>query len=284
VKGWIEFLGLQPKNRIISISGIGDLKEWDTETLKGFHITNIEGSPILSTLVLNDSRITCSTYDNIKVYNPEANYSCDKTIQMEGYSNYQKLLLLSDGNLASSVTYKRKICIMILNCNNNFNCIKILNSQLIHLNAIIELSYDKFILCSPLDKNIFISLVRGKELEGLKVLNKHKRSVSALLLIKRYNLLVSGSIDRTAKVWDLLGHKCIKTLTHGDAINKLLLLLPNSNFVSCQYDGVIHIFNVLKFKCINTLKFTSSCSALLLLKDNNLVVALNDCSMILLGY
>jgi WD40 repeat protein len=117
----------------------------------------------------------------------------------------------------------------------------------------------------------------------LKVLNQHKGSVSALLLIKRYNLLVSGSYDKTAKVWDLLGHKCIKTLTHGDAINKFLLL-PNSNFVSCQYYRVIHIFNILKFECVNTLKFTSSCSALLLLKDNSLVIALHNGSLILLGY
>lgn len=77
---------------------------------------------------------------------------------------------------------------------------------------------------------------------GKKILFNHEDRVLTINVLKNGDL-VSGSSDKTIKIWDKDTGKLKKTLTgHTDYV-KQILVLPNGNLVSASFDFTIKVWN-----------------------------------------
>ena len=88
----------------------------------------------------------------------------------------------------------------------------------------------------------------------LQTLNCHLDSISSGLVCLPNGNLVSGSKDKTLKVWDLNSGECLQTLTGHSRNVKCLVLLYNGHVASGSYDKTIKIWNIEKGQCIKTLQ------------------------------
>jgi len=88
-------------------------------------------------------------------------------------------------------------------------------------------------------------------------LTKHKERVTALILLKN-NGLVSGSFDKTIKVWNQKTEKtfeCVVTLKQSSKVSSLTIS-GSSLLVSGHYDGTIQIRNQTSFVLLQTLNIS----------------------------
>ena len=92
-------------------------------------------------------------------------------------------------------------------------------------------------------------------------------SIIYCLIKLNSNEIISGSFDKTIKIWNLKEEKCIKTLEgHTDGINNLIKL--NSNEIaSCSNDKTIKIWNLKNSKLIKTINYSSPIYCLLKLNS-----------------
>jgi WD40 repeat protein len=87
-------------------------------------------------------------------------------------------------------------------------------------------------------------------------LNAHEGVVKTLLTTSNGNLL-SGSYDKTVKVWDCrMDYNLISTIIGHDNAICSLLLLPDNRIVSGSYNKTIRIWDLKSdgYKCIKILK------------------------------
>ena len=64
------------------------------------------------------------------------------------------------------------------------------------------------------------------------------------------DLCISGSIDRTCKVWDVASGQCIHTLRgHNDEILDVSFNTTGSKLVSASADGTSRVFNTMTGAC-----------------------------------
>ena len=70
---------------------------------------------------------------------------------------------------------------------------------------------------------------------------------------------MSGSYDKTIKIWDANTHKCIAILKgHSGYVYSVSFNTDSSKIVSGSYDKTINIWNVLSKKCLKTFYSNSS--------------------------
>jgi WD40 repeat protein len=73
-------------------------------------------------------------------------------------------------------------------------------------------------------------------------LEAHFDPVKSVDLMSDDTRIVSGSIDRTTKVWDLNTGKLLNTLEgHSSSVNSVAITSDNSKIVSGSYDKTIRI-------------------------------------------
>ena len=69
--------------------------------------------------------------------------------------------------------------------------------------------------------------------ECIKKLNGHTNSITSITVSNDEKTLISGSFDKSIKIWDLNSGKCIKTLFGHDGHVLLVMFSPNnSKFIS----------------------------------------------------
>ncbi len=113
-----------------------------------------------------------------------------------------------------------------------------------HQDSIQAIAYNdrnKYLAIGSKDKSFSLWKAMD-EYEGniVKTISINYRSY-ALAVLNNSNI-VSGSYDRTIKIWNSTSFKVIQTLTgHLGEINDLKIL-PNSNIVSCSVDKTIKIW------------------------------------------
>ncbi len=67
-------------------------------------------------------------------------------------------------------------------------------------------------------------------------------------------MIVSGSVDKTVKLWNTNTGECIKTLTgHDDKVNSVNFSSDNKFIVSGSDDKRIKVWNIDTGECIKTL-------------------------------
>ena len=88
--------------------------------------------------------------------------------------------------------------------------------------------------------------------ECVQTLHGHEHVVKALTLSKKGEL-VSGSYDKTIKVWRLDTGECLRTMTGHTNWVKSLTINKNGHLFSCSSDYQARIWNIESGKCLKTL-------------------------------
>ena len=99
-----------------------------------------------------------------------------------------------------------------------------------------------------------------KDYSEFKCLKGHKKRISSLAFADEYNYLMSGSDDKTLRIWDLKNTEdiqCIKVITDLMSEIDFLLYLDNRLLVGCE-DGVISFIKMNKLKRCRSIKFSDS--------------------------
>jgi WD40 repeat protein len=234
---FIYCLALLSDGNIASGSGDKSIKIWDGENdYKYINALNGHTDGVKCLLVLKNGNLISRSWDKcIRVWDYKS-YKCIKTI--EDHTRYGvSLINLIDGFYASG--YEDNT-IKIWNTNNEcVNTIKDDNSVfsllLLPENNIASGSYQtiKIWKCDIDYKNIqYIYTIKG-----------HTNYIYTLYLVND-DYILSGSGDKTIKVWDLKnGYQCINTLTgHNNRISSLLIL-NNDRLISTSQDGTVRLWN-----------------------------------------
>jgi len=87
------------------------------------------------------------------------------------------------------------------------------------------------------------------DFQYLKTLEGHSESVSSVAITLDGKYIVSGSSDKTIKVWDLTTGKCLKTLEGHKHQVRSVAITPDSKYiVSGSWDKTIKIWEMIAFK------------------------------------
>jgi WD40 repeat protein len=252
IESWDNLLDL-PNNNISSLLNGKTLKEWDINNYTCIK-SKPEEYPLSSFIIHPDGNIiVCSFNGIIKVFNPKDNLKCIKTVNLQDQKIFQRAygfenLHRSSDDIICSV--ESMGLIVVLDYYNEFKYKGILLNRVNNnFQSLVFISWNKAACVSRYDESFKIwDLLQN---ECLAIL-QHNRPVTTLLFIDESNLLLSGSEDRTIKVWDMNDYQWIETLYVCTIVN-CFLLLPNGYFVTADDDKKIKIWDLHGYRCLNVL-------------------------------
>jgi WD40 repeat protein len=149
----------------------------------------------------------------------------------------------------------------------NCSSLKCVNTLEFHTQCVLTCSYNPIgnqeIFSGGEDCLICIWTTTKKELKNYEkkmVLKGHTKRISSLTYADDYSYLISGSDDKTIRIWemkDIDDIRCIKEIK--DLLSEIdyLLYLDNRLLVSCE-DGVISFIKMNKKKRCRSIKFSNS--------------------------
>ena len=151
-----------------------------------------------SLLLLKDGRVaSCSIDDTIRIYNPSNDYHCDQVIKRNSDTIFS-ICALDDGTIVSCSAFGT---IMI-----GDYTIEDAHDSLI--NKVITLPNNRIASCS-LDHTIKIwRSNKPYSDKPIIVLKGHRDYVRSLLYIKERDIMISGSEDRTLRLWNMSTYQC----------------------------------------------------------------------------
>lgn len=175
---------------IFSLYVIKMYKEWIINEVRKIDSSFIDWK---SLLMLNDKKhfAACSKEKNIKIYDISNNCKCEKEIVKQ--SEIFSICQLENGEILSS-------------CDKPFfkdpkrDCL-VCKIILLPDNRIVTSSYDFIIRVWDIEKS-----------DPIKELIGHERYVESLLYIKEKNILISGSVDSTMRLWSMSSYQCISII------------------------------------------------------------------------
>jgi len=87
----------------------------------------------------------------------------------------------------------------------------------------------------------------------MSVLSGHTSHVNSVAFASDGTFLVSGSLDRTIKLWDIQTGGVIKTLYgHIEGVNSVAISPDQTTIASASNDGAVHLWNVQTGDCCDT--------------------------------
>jgi len=285
---WVNALAIIPSNENI-VSGSDDktIKVWNSKTLKIITTLKNHTEEVNALAIIpSNENIVSGSYDKtIKVWN-STTYKLIATLT--GHTNFVRSLAIirSNENIISGSDDKT---IKIWN-SRTFQLIATLtgHTDWIRSLAIIP-SSENIISCSD-DKTIKIwnshsyllklfrncnsKISRYSSNTNLEYLNK----IYSLAIIPSSKNIVSGSDDKTIKVWNSTTLQLISTLTgHTDLVNVLAIIPSNENVVSGSNDRKIKIWNSTSFQLIETLMGHNNwIRSLAIIPSNENIVSCSD--------
>ena len=109
--------------------------------------------------------------------------------------------------------------------------------------------------------------------------NQHTRRINSFQVDEHSRKLISASIDKTIKIWDLETGECLKTLHDHKASIETMLIIPNNKFISASVDYTIKIWDLITYECLNTITNESQVHSLCLLPNNETAFGCRDGSI-----
>ncbi len=87
----------------------------------------------------------------------------------------------------------------------------------------------------------------------IRTLQGHNGYVTCLAVLPKHNQILSGSTDKTLKLWDLQTGECLRTFVGHEGTVEKILLVPNSSLaISCSADLTIKLWELSKEDCLKT--------------------------------
>jgi WD40 repeat protein len=94
----------------------------------------------------------------------------------------------------------------------------------------------------------------------MQTLSGHTNLINSLVYDATHNRLISGSGDKTIKVWDMANGTCIRTLSgHTDWINSLVYDATHNRLISGSDDKTIKVWDMVNGTCIQILSGHTDC-------------------------
>jgi WD40 repeat protein len=296
---------LLPNGNLLSASD-GTILFWDMKSVLIIKTLTAEDK-IYTFTVLENGNLMAYLYNaKFQVWNNHGE-GPTRTIEVTGYNTLSNILFLSNGDIACIEEHPDDwYSLMILCLKDNYQSSIILDKreggdwENIH-----QISNNLFYTCSEpdslkiydmnndyectfiIEERLRPSLLIGNflfvtrvDIVILDIMNEYKclyrlkghvNCVSDLLYIEKNQFLLSGSTDRTIKVWDASNnYDCIRTIDTGGILK--FLILKNGYFATtflCDYK--IRIWDSISFKCVNILKHDSYPYCIKLLEDNRIL-------------
>ena len=134
--------------------------------------------------------------------------------------------------------------------------------------------------CPYLIKDVMTIVVQyvDRRYEGqlVQTLIGHTGAVYSVCVLPN-GQLVSGSHDKTLRIWDVKSGDCEQILTGHTNIVKCVCVLPNGQLVSGSWDNTLRIWDVKSGDCVQTLTgHTSSVRCVCVLPNGQLVSGSRD--------
>jgi len=109
----------------------------------------------------------------------------------------------------------------------------------------------------------------------VRTLADHQRKVSSVDMTPDGRLAISGSWDKTVKVWDVASGRCLRTLTGHDDWVKTVCLTPDGRLaISGGLDHTLRVWDVEDGRCLHTLTgHESSVNCVALSADGRIAVS-----------
>ncbi len=110
----------------------------------------------------------------------------------------------------------------------------------------------------------------------LHTLQGHDKNVTCVAVLP-YGNIVSGSLDKTLKIWDADTGKCLHTLQGHDENVTCVAVLPNGNIVSGSWDKTLKVWDAGTSKCLHTLRgHSENVMCVAVLPNGNIVSGSRD--------
>ncbi|GAA5952679.1 hypothetical protein JCM3765_002246 [Sporobolomyces pararoseus] len=94
----------------------------------------------------------------------------------------------------------------------------------------------------------------GKEEMAIRVLKGHLSAVFCVGWSPRGDLVASGGMDETVRVWDVQKGKCMRVLpAHSEPVSAVQFSRDGTMIVSASWDGYIRIWDTATGQCLKTL-------------------------------
>jgi WD40 repeat protein len=217
-----------------------------------------------------------------------------RTIEVKGCNTFSDMLFLSNGDIACIEKHPDDwYSLMIFSLKDNYqSCIILDKREGGETENIRQISNNLFYTCSEpdslkiydinndckctfiieeelrpsllIDNTLFVTHVDIVILDivnGYKCLYRlkgHVNCVNDLLYIEKTQFLLSGSADRTIKVWDASNnYDCIRTIDTGGICGKFFILKNGYFATTFLCEDKIRIWDSISFKCVNILEHAS---------------------------
>jgi WD40 repeat protein len=122
------------------------------------------------------------------------------------------------------------------------------------------------------------------EYKCLHCLNGHSDYIVDLIFIEKNRLLLSGSRDRTIKVWDANNNYCCIRTVDIDGFFTKFLFTRNGYFAAIFDKSKISIWDSVSFQCINTLEHDFRFTYFKFLEDNRILSCAYDGNILIWSY
>ena len=223
-------------------------------------------SSVFSLLLLKDKRIaSCSRDRTIRIYNPSNDYHCEQVIKRHSGGIFS-ICELDDGTIVSCSGDKSIIIgDYIIKNAHDFSIFKVIT---LPNNRIASYSFDKTI-------KIWKSAPPYSD-TPIKVLEGHHQDVTSLLYITEKDIMISGSDDRTLRLWTMSTYQCDKVIEGVECCSTNSLYQIDNNRVIVGGKNTFTIVNIDECVIEKTIKDSS-------LSDINCFLKLRDNKTILCG-
>jgi WD40 repeat protein len=156
------------------------------------------------------------------------------------------LLELKDGNIVSG---SDDGIVRIYNAKDNYSIEKELEGHSAPVTCLVQIP-NTIVISGSEDKNIFI----WDDFKCSKVLRGHTEAVKCFLYLPQYCYLLSGSSDKTIRIWNAATKVCDRMLEgHKQPVN-YIMALRNGNLISASGDTTMRVWEVPRFVCIKVVE------------------------------